>query len=123
MHLIHDPAAEPAPEITFDDFLKVDIRAGTIVTAEAFPEARNPAYKLQVDLGPGIGIRKSIAQITQNHTLESLPGTRVMAVVNFPKRQIGPARSEVLLLGFADEAGHIVLSEPGQTVPNGARLA
>ncbi|MXO65535.1 tRNA-binding protein [Altericroceibacterium endophyticum] len=123
MHLIHDPAAAPAPETTFDTFLAADIRAGTILSADAFPEARNPSYRLIIDLGPGVGTKKSIARITENYALEDLPGKRVMAVVNFPSRQIGPARSETLLLGFADDHGHIVLSEPAAAVPNGARLA
>jgi tRNA-binding protein len=122
MHLTHDPASPPAPEITFDDFLKVDIRIGTILTAEAYPEARKPAFKLLIDFGPGIGRKTSSAQITENHVLEDLPGRQVAAVVNFPPRQIGTFLSEVLTLGFADEAGAVMLFAPDKPVPNGARL-
>ena len=108
--------------ISYDDFLKVDIRVGKIIKAEAFPEARNPAYKLQIDFGDDIGIKKTSAQITQNYTLEGLQGTLVMAVVNFPPKQIGPFMSEVLVLGFQDENGHIVLSTPDKGVPIGGKL-
>lgn len=123
MHLVHDPTAPAAPAISFEEFLKVDIRLGTIVEAEVFPEARNPAYKLRIDFGKGVGIKRSAAQITGHYTPDALVGTRVMAVVNFPPRQIGPVRSEVLVLGFPDQAGEIVLVRPDQDAPDGARLA
>jgi len=109
-------------EITFDDFLAVDIRAGCITRAEDFPEARKPALKLWIDFGPEIGERKSSAQITKHYTPEGLIGTQVMAVVNFPPRQIGPVRSEVLVLGLADENGDIVLIRPDTDVPLGERM-
>lgn len=109
-------------EISFDDFLKVDIRVGRIVAAEAFPEARKPAYKLWVDFGPDIGERKSSAQITDHYTLDELPGRLVMAVVNFPPRQIGPVMSEVLVLGAPDENGAVVLLAPDMNVPIGGRM-
>lgn len=122
MHLTHDPAAPAADTIGFDDFLKVDIRVGTILSAEPYPQARKPAYKLLIDFGPGIGTKKSSAQITENHALDSLPGRQVAAVVNFPPRQIGKFLSEVLTLGFADETGAVTLFAPDKPVPNGARL-
>nr|WP_315526621.1 tRNA-binding protein [uncultured Achromobacter sp.] len=122
MHFTQDPSTPPADPIDFDDFMKVDIRIGTIVTAQAFPEARKPAYKLAIDFGAGVGVKKSSAQITARYALEELTGKRVMAVVNFPPRQIGPMRSEVLVLGFADDAGAIVLAVPDDQVPNGTRL-
>jgi tRNA-binding protein len=122
MHLAHDPAAPPAAEIAFDDFLKADIRIGTIVAAEDFPEARKPSYRLRIDFGPAIGVKKSAAQVAANYPLGELPGRQVAAVVNFPPRQIGPAISEVLTLGFADEAGNVVLFAPDVHVPNGSRL-
>ncbi len=110
-------------KITFEDFAKVDIRAGTVVDAQPFPEARKPAIKLWVDFGAELGVRKSSAQITDHYAPEEVVGRTVMAVVNFPPRQIGPFMSEILVLGFGDEAGAIVLVAPDQTVPNGARLA
>jgi tRNA-binding protein len=108
--------------ITFDDFLKVDIRVGTIVDAQPFPEARKPAYRLMIDFGPQIGVKKSSAQITRNHKREDLVGRQVAAVVNFPPRQIGPLMSEVLTLGFPDEAGEVMLIGPDRPVPDGGRL-
>ena len=110
------------PEITFADFDKVDIRAGTIVAAEPFPEARKPAFKLRIDFGPEIGVKRSSAQITKHYTIETLLGRQVAAVVNFPPRQIGPFMSEVLTLGFADANGAVVLIQPQQAVPNGSRM-
>ncbi|WP_395543399.1 tRNA-binding protein [Neotabrizicola sp. sgz301269] len=108
--------------ISYDDFQKVDIRVGRITRAEPFPEARKPAYKLWVDFGGGIGVKKSSAQITRHYTLEELPGRQVMAVVNFPPRQIGPVLSEVLVLGVPDAQGEVVLLSPGQNVPLGGRM-
>jgi tRNA-binding protein len=115
-------SAAPAPTISFDDFMKVDIRVGTIVEAEPFPEAKKPAIKMKIDFGPEIGIKKSSAQITKYYKPEELPGKRVAAVVNFPPRQIGPVMSEVLTLGFSDEEGAVVLFSPDHAVSNGARL-
>ena len=108
--------------ITFDDFLKVDIRVGTITRVEPFPEARKPAYKLYVDFGTDIGERKSSAQVTHRYAAEELVGRQVAAVVNFPPRQIGPFRSEILVLGFPDADGEVVMIEPNRPVPNGGRL-
>lgn len=122
MHLTHDPSAPAADQIAFEDFLKVDIRIGTIVAAEEFPEARKPSYKLRIDFGPAIGEKKSCAQIVANYHIDELPGRQVAAVVNFPPRQIGPAMSEVLTLSFADEVGEVVLFAPDVKVPNGSRL-
>ena len=109
--------------IGYDDFLKVDIRVGRILAAEVFKEARRPAYKLRIDFGPEIGVKRSSAQITEHYALQDLVGRSVMAVVNFPPRQIGPVRSEVLVLGFPDANGAIVLAAPTSAVPKGARLA
>lgn len=111
-----------APQITFDDFMKVDIRVGRIVAAEAFPQARKPAFKLTIDFGPEIGIKRSSAQITVNHSLDALVGTQVLAVVNFPPRQIGPFMSEVLTLGVPDGNGQVMLIRPDRDVPLGGRL-
>ena len=123
MHKISTPDEPAAAQNVFEDFAKVDIRAGVIVSAEPFPEARKPAYRLAIDFGPAIGVKKSSAQITEHYTLEELVGRSVMAVVNFPPRQIGPVRSEVLVLGFPDANGAIVLAAPMSAVPRGARLA
>ena len=109
-------------EITFDDFMKVDIRVGTIISAEDFPEARKPAYKLLIDFGEDIGVKKSSAQITVRYTKEDLVGKQVCAVVNFPPRQIGPIMSEVLTLGFPDENNEVVLITPSHKIPNGRRM-
>lgn len=108
--------------ISFDDFLKVDIRTGRVVDAQPFPEARKPAYKLWIDFGPEIGVRKTSAQITELYTLDDLIGRMVMAVVNFPPRQIGPFMSEVLTLGVADAEGRVVLLAPDHEAPVGARM-
>lgn len=114
---------EPAPErITWDDFSKVDIRLGTIRAAEPFPEARKPAFKLTVDFGAEIGVKRSSAQVTANYTPEQLVGRRVAAVVNFPPRQIGPMMSEVLCLGFPDADGEVVLVTVDRAAPDGGRL-
>lgn len=109
-------------EITWNEFEQVELRVGTIVRVEEFPEARNPAYKVWVDFGPEIGERKSSAQITKQYTTEELVGRQIVGVVNFPVKQIGPMRSEFLLTGFADENGDIVITQPERKVPNGAKL-
>ncbi|PDT09487.1 MULTISPECIES: tRNA-binding protein [unclassified Rhizobium] len=111
-----------AEEITYADFDRVDIRVGTVVEASPFPEARKPAFKLVIDFGPDIGMKKSSAQITEHYTTERLIGRQVLGVVNFPPRQIGPFRSEVLTLGFADENGAIVLAAVERPVPNGQKM-
>lgn len=122
MHVSHDSNAPAAETIGFDDFLKVDIRVGTIIAADPFPEARKPAFKLTIDFGEPIGTKRSSAQITEHYTREDLVGRQVAAVVNFPPRQIGPMRSEVLTLGFPDADGKVVLIAPSEPVPNGGRL-
>jgi tRNA-binding protein len=115
--------AEPLePKISFDDFRRVDVRVGTIVAAEPFPEARKPAIKLVIDFGQEIGTRRSSAQLVKHYQPEELVGRQVAAVLNFPPRQIGPMMSEVLTLGFPDEEGGVVLFSPDKKVPNGGRL-
>lgn len=122
MHVKNNPAAEPAPIIDFSQFLEVDIRVGKVLAAEPLEGARKPAYVLTIDFGPAIGIKKSSAQITENYTVDELPGRLIAAVVNFPPRQIGKTMSEVLTLGFPDENGAVVLVAPDRDVPLGSRL-
>lgn len=122
MHLVRDHEAPPAPQISFDQFLAVDIRLGTIRSVAPFPEARKPSLKLEIDFGPGVGVRKSSAQIAHHYPAEQLIGRKVAAVVNFPPRQIGKFISEVLTLGFPDADGEVVLFSPDLPVPDGARL-
>ncbi|MCA9779655.1 MAG: tRNA-binding protein [Candidatus Eremiobacteraeota bacterium] len=122
MHNVFPPGSPAADQITFDEFLKVDIRIGTVKEVEEYPEARNPSYKLKIDFGEGVGVRKSIAQLTDLYRPEDLVGRQVAAVVNFPPRQIAKATSEVLVLGFPNSEGRIVLFSPDSTVPDGARL-
>jgi tRNA-binding protein len=122
MHLLHSPDAPAADIIDFDQFLAVDIRVGRIISAEPFPEARKPAYKLTIDFGPAIGIKKSSAQITEHYDLAILPGRMIAAVVNFPPRQIGKFMSQVLTLGFPNVAGEVILFAPDTDVPLGSRL-
>lgn len=114
--------SDPAQTIGFEDFLKVDVRLGVIVEAEDFPEARKPAFKLRIDFGPEIGVKRSSAQITEHYTLDQLIGRKVAAVVNFAPRQIGPVMSEVLTLGFPDEHGKVVLVGVDRDAPVGGRL-
>jgi len=122
MHATHAPDAPAAAPISFDAFLAVDIRVGTVVAAEPHPDARKPALKLVIDFGPVIGRKTSSAQITEHYQPDSLVGRQAAAVVNFPPRQIGRVMSEVLTLGFADEKGAVVLFKPDIPVPNGSRL-
>jgi tRNA-binding protein len=122
MHVHHDPAAPAAEPIDFERFLAVDIRVGRVVSAEPFPKARKPAYRLAIDFGPTIGVRRSSAQITERYTPEALVGRLVAAVVNLPPRRIGPFVSEVLTLGFPDESGAVVLIAPDADTPLGGRL-
>lgn len=117
-----DEAKGVAPQIAFDDFMKVDVRVGTVVAAQPLEGARKPAIRLEIDFGPEIGIKKSSAQITVHYTPEDLVGRQVAAVVNFPPRQIGKFMSQVLTLGFPDEKGEVVLIQPTLKVPNGGRL-
>jgi tRNA-binding protein len=122
MHVIHDSTSEAEETIAFSDFLKVDIRIGTVLSAEELAGARKPALKLVIDFGPGVGHKKSCAQVAALYDPGDLVGRQVAAVVNFPPRQVGKAISEVLTLGFADEEGRVVLASPERPVPNGARL-
>lgn len=122
MHQLPDQQAEAASPIGFEDFAKVDIRVGTVVEAEPFPQARKPSLKLTIDFGPVIGRKRSSAQVTAHYEPRELVGRQVAAVVNFPPRQIGPFMSQVLTLGFPDEAGEVVLVAPDAPVPDGARL-
>jgi tRNA-binding protein len=111
-----------SPQIVYADFEKVDVRVGTVLAAETFPEARKPAFKLTIDFGAEIGVKRSSAQITVNHRLEDLVGRQVLAVVNFPPRQIGPFMSQVLTLGVPDARGEVMLISPAGPVPDGGRL-
>jgi tRNA-binding protein len=122
MHKLSDPGAPAAELIDFDRFLTVDIRVGTVVDVQPFPEARKPAWKLRIDFGAGIGVKRSSAQITEHYRAEDLLGTKVAAVVNFPPRHIGPFLSEALTVGFPDAEGRVVLVRPDRDVPDGARL-
>ena len=113
---------DPSPQITYDDFARVDIRAGTVTRAEAYPEARVPAIRLWIDFGPELGEKRSSAQITRHYDPAELVGRQVLAVVNFPPRQIGKVMSEVLVLGLPDADGQVVLISPDSPVPNGGRM-
>jgi tRNA-binding protein len=121
-HVVHDADAAAEPIIAFDDWLRADVRVGTVVAAQPFPEARKPSLQLVIDFGGAIGRRKSSAQITRHYDPEQLVGTQVIAVVNFDPRQIGKFMSEVLTLGVPDVDGEVVLLRPDQPVPNGGRL-
>jgi len=123
MHLVDAPENAPEDAITFDDFRKVDIRIGTVLEAAPLEGARKPAIRMLIDFGPGVGVKKSSAQVTVHYAPETLAGKQVAGVVNFPPRQIGKFMSEVLTLGFADAEGAIVMFSPDKPVPNGARLA
>ena len=116
------PQSSPAPQISFDHFLKVDIRVGTVLSAEPLPKARKAAIKMTIDFGPEIGVKRCSAQIARHYAPETLVGRQVAAVVNFPSRQIGAFMSEVLTLGFPDAEGEVVLIQPSKPVPNGSRL-
>jgi tRNA-binding protein len=122
MHLLHDSDAPPGATISFDQFLSVDIRVGTVTHVEAFPEARKPALKLTIDFGQAVGIKRSSAQITRHYDAEKLVGRQVAAVVNFPPRQVAKFMSQVLVIGFPDAEGEVVLFAPDKAVANGARL-
>lgn len=122
MHLVHDPAAPAQDTIGFDDFLKVDIRIGTVISAEELVGARKPSIRLLIDFGPGIGRKKSCAQVAALYDPAGLVGRQIAAVVNFPPRQVGKAMSEVLTLGFADAQDRVVLAMPERPVPDGTRL-
>ena len=122
MHVVHDPSTPAADPIAFADFARIDIRIGTVRECLPFPQARNPSFILMIDFGSVIGVRKSAAQITQRYAPEDLIGKRIIAVINIPPRQIGPIRSEVLVLGFADQCGAITLATSEEGVPDGARL-
>lgn len=122
MHLVRDNAAPPAPQISFEQFLAVDIRLGTVIAATPFPEARKPSLKLEIDFGPGVGVKKSSAQVARHYSADRLIGKKVAAVVNFPPRQIGPFMSEVLTLGFPDAEGEVVLGAISHPVPDGGAL-
>jgi tRNA-binding protein len=122
MHVTHAPDAPAAAAITFEEFLKVDIRVGTVIAVEPFPEAKKPAYKLTIDFGSAIGVKKSSAQLTEHYAPEALVGRQVAAVVNFPPRQIGKFMSQVLTLGFPDATGAVVLFAPDRKTPDGGRL-
>ena len=122
MHLDFSPNSKAAREISFNQFLDVDMRIGEVVEVEDFPEAHKPSYKLKIDFGVGVGVKKSSAQITIHYSKEELLGKKVLAVVNFPPRQIGKFMSEVLVMGFSDKNNNIVLFNLDKDVPNGARL-